>query len=297
MIQKLTSVLLALTFFQFSLQAGSDDTTRLAQKDLKILSWNIFMLPGIVPMAGRVARAEAITDTISKLDYDIIVFQEAFHKKAVGKIREGLKNLYPYMYGPYNQPKDAVHISSGVWIVSKIPLKELGVIQFKNGRVADKVALKGAALLEGMANGTTFQILGTHMQAEDKFPNIRREQFDQINKELLSVHKKDGVPQIVCGDMNTRPTENEEYAYMLKTLEAEDGALDGIQKDTYDGTTNKLAEAAWKKAKATFDYILLRKNGAEVSSIKREVSVLRKKWKKNKSDLSDHYGMICELKF
>ncbi|HEY0261656.1 MAG TPA: sphingomyelin phosphodiesterase [Chitinophagales bacterium] len=277
-------------------KATDNDSTALNNRDLKILSWNIYMLPGIVPIAGRVKRAEAIADTLKKSDYDIIVFQEAFHRKAIGKIREGLNVLYPYMYGPFNQPTSKFKINSGVWVVSKIPLKELGVIQFGNGKVADKIAQKGAALLEGIANGKTFQILGTHVQAQ-QFPSIRKEQYEQIYAQLLNVYRKEGVPQIICGDMNTEMEFKDQYENMLKTFDAENGDISGIQKFTYDGTKNALAEKVWKKDKTTLDYILLRKNGATVRSVYREISVLRKKWKKHKSDLSDHYGMICEVKF
>lgn len=277
----------------FDIQAQQYDSSK---SDLKILSWNIYMLPGIVPVAGRVERAKAITDTLSRLDYDIIVFQEAFHKKALNAIREGLKQHYPFMYGPYNPPKDGFHISSGIWVLSKMPLKELGTTQFFNGKVADKVAQKGAALLEGTVNGKTFQLLGTHVQAQD-FPEIRRAQFKQIYEQLLKVHYKENVPQLICGDMNTSPKDSTEYAFMLETLNAENGIISGVQQDSYDASTNKIAHKVWKNGKTTLDYILLRPNGKQLSSTKRQVSVLRKKWRKNQTDLSDHYGIICELKF
>lgn len=293
---KLLSLVLCLSLL-FSVRAD-DNEIPANERDLKILSWNIYMLPGIVPVANRTARAEVIADTLAKMDYDIIIFQEAFHKKAVKVLRKGLKDLYPYMYGPFNQTKNPFRVNSGVWILSKIPLKDLGVIQYKNGKVADKLALKGAALLEGTtARGQVFQLLGTHMQAEDEFPQIRRDQFDQIYNELLSVHKKEGVPQIVCGDLNTRSDELEEYNYMLTKLNVENGAISGAQKTTYDGRTNELARKVWKDDSQIIDYVLIRKNGATIRSAYRAVSVLRKEWKKGKTDLSDHYGMIFELKF
>lgn len=265
--------------------------------DLKILSWNIYMLPALVPMAGRMERAQAIGDTLLKSDYDIIVFQEAFHKKAVGTIRKKLAASFPYMYGPFNEPKRLDRINSGVWIVSKTPLKLLNTVKFPAGRGSDYFSYKGAALMEGsLPNGKTFQILGTHMQSEF-YPEIRKVQFDMMYKELLSVNKKEGVPQIICGDMNTETLIKEEYCNMLECLDAENGQLEGVQKETYDGAKNELITGSWKKHRTTFDYILLRHNGAKISRTERKVSVLKKRLKNGKKDLSDHYGVICEVKF
>lgn len=280
----------------FALPNDKDEVS-VRTSDLKILSWNIYMLPALVPMPGRMERAEAIGDTLIKSDYDIIVFQEAFHKKALGVLRKKLAGSFPYMYGPFNEPKRIDRINSGVWIVSKIPLKLLNTVQFPAGKGSDFFSYKGAALMEGtLPNGKTFQILGTHMQSEN-YPEIRKQQFDIMYKDLLSVNKKDGVPQIICGDMNTETLIKEEYCNMLECLDAENGQLDGVQKETYDGPQNELISGSWKNHRATLDYILLRHNGAKIFRTERKVSVLKKKWKKGKGDLSDHYGVICEVKF
>jgi hypothetical protein len=66
---------------------------------------------------------------------------------------------------------------------------------------------------------------------------------------------------------------------------------------TYDGTNNELALSVWKYAKTTLDYILLRKNGADISVVDRHVGMFKRQWKKGKHDLSDHYAIVCEVKF
>ena len=266
-------------------------------RDLKILSWNIYMLPPIAPVKGRVERAHAIVDTLRHAETDIIVFQEAFNHNAVKVIRDSLAVIYPYMYGPFNPRKNIFQISSGVFVISKIPLDVKGVIEYKIAKEADKVARKGAALLEGTWNGKRFQILGTHLQAQNH-PDIRKLQIHQIYDSLLSKYRIEGVPQIICGDMNTEIEIEKNYLDMLKGLDAEDGEISGIQKVTYDGTNNELAESIWKKAKTTLDYILLRRNGSKTSVINRHVGVFKKhNWRKGKTDLSDHYAMMCEVKF
>ena len=265
--------------------------------DLKILSWNIYMLPPIAPVKGRIERAYAIVDTLKHAETDIIVFQEAFHHGAVKIIRDSLAAIYPYMYGPFNPRKNPFQISSGVWVISKIPLEVKGVIEYKIAKETDRVARKGAALLEGTWNGKKFQILGTHLQAQNH-PDIRKMQIRHMYDSLLSKYREEGVPQIICGDMNTEIEITKNYNDMLKGLDAEDGEIAGIQKMTYDGTNNELALSVWKKEKTTLDYILLRRNGSRTSILNRHVGIFKKRnWRKGKTDLSDHYAMMCEVKF
>lgn len=270
--------------------------TEQSNKSLKILTWNIYMLPSIVPLPSRAKRSEKIIDTLSKGTFDIIVFQEAFHKKTQKKLAKGLATSYPYMYGPFNPTKNPFKINSGVWIVSKTKMDVLGSIIYKSKSGIDKISEKGAALLEGVYNGHKFQLLGTHMQADYK-PKIREKQFDQMNSELLHKFKEDGVPQIICGDLNTEREFETDYMKMLTQLDASDGDILGYQKETYDGFTNEIVAKIWGKKKTNFDYVLIKRNGAKINSEKRWVSVLKGNWSKKKCDLSDHYGIACELEF
>jgi endonuclease/exonuclease/phosphatase family metal-dependent hydrolase len=278
--------------------AGDNDTDKNDSKnrDLKILSWNIYMLPPIAPIADRAKRAHAIVDTLKQAGFDIIVFQEAFNHNAVKVIRDSLSAIYPFMYGPFNPRKNLFQISSGVWVISKIPLELKGTIEYKIAKDADRVARKGAALLEGTWNDKKFQIIGTHLQAQDH-PDIRRLQIRHIYDSLITKYKVEGVPQIICGDMNTEIQIAKNYRDMLRGLDAEDGAISGAQTMTYDGTNNALALSVWKKDKTTLDYILIRRNGSHTNVINRHVGVFKRTWKKGHIDLSDHYAMACEVKF
>lgn len=261
------------------------------EKNLKILSWNIYMLPKIVPLKGKLERAQAIVDELKKSDFDIIVFQEAFLKGARELIKEGLANEYPYEFGPANTG-GFIREHSGVWIISKVDMKLLNTIVFKNCAGSDCLARKGAMLLEGKWNDKPFQLLGTHLQA-DGYDRIREKQMDQIYLELLAANKKEGIPQIICGDMNTESEMKEHYCSMLECLDAEDGEISSIEKCSYDGQNNPLAQSFGVTNKTNYDYILVRKNGAKMKSMKRSISVM----KKGKKFLSDHYGVVCELKF
>lgn len=263
------------------------------ERNLKILSWNIYMLPNIVPgKESKLERAHAIVEELKNDSFDIIVFQEAFLKDARAIISQGLKDIYPYAYGPANDGGFTIRAHSGVWIISKIELKLLNTVQFKNCALNDCFARKGAMLLEGVWHNKPFQILGTHLQA-DGFDKIREKQMDQIYLELLVENKKEGVPQILCGDMNTESEMKAHYCSMLDCLDAEDGAISSIEKCSYDGENNPLAQSFGATKKMNYDYILVRNNGAKMKTTHRFVSVM----KKGKKFLSDHYGIVCELKF
>ena len=291
-----TVLLTLMTVHVFATGNTVTDNTNDENRDLRILSWNIYMLPPIAPVVGRVDRAHAIVDTLKHSEFDIIVFQEAFNHFAVKVIRDSLAAIYPYMYGPFNPRKNPFQISSGVWVISKIPLELKGTIEYKIAKETDRVARKGAALLEGSWNDKKFQLIGTHLQAQNH-PDIRRLQIHHMYDSLITKFKIEGVPQIICGDMNTEIEIEKNYKDMLKGLDAEDGAISGNQKMTYDGTNNELALSVWKKDKTTLDYILLRLNGSKTSIVDRHVSVFKRIWKKGRTDLSDHYAMAAEVKF
>ncbi|HRG89875.1 MAG TPA: hypothetical protein PLW44_12705, partial [Chitinophagales bacterium] len=102
---------------------GPDSTGTEEGRNLKILSWNIYMLPNIVPgKESKIERAHAIVEELKKDSFDVIVFQEAFLTDARTIISEGLKDKYPYAYGPANSGGFTIRASSGVWVISKIEL-------------------------------------------------------------------------------------------------------------------------------------------------------------------------------
>jgi len=287
---KLKAFLLLLLLFSEYLSSGSKNPI-LGEAGLDILSWNIYMLPRVALRHGKASRAKAIVEDLTPGEFEVIVFQEAFLPRARRIIAKGLNTVYPYQYGPAN-PKSGLKCNSGVWIISKVPMRLLKTIQFRDCKLNDCFARKGAMLLEGEWNGKKFQILGTHLQAGN-YPKVRSKQMDQIYEELLSPYKQDGVPQIICGDMNTEIELRGWYCNMLDCLHAEDGSLLGSQKYTYDGIANPIAQSLGGRIQTTYDYILLCNNGARIKTASRFVSIL----KKGTKNLSDHFGVACKVDF
>lgn len=267
----------------FAFASGMKVIKDSSEKDtLKLLTWNVYMLPGYVyhKTAKKKERAHEIVKVLSRYDYDIIIFQETFQRKARKIILKGLKSKFPYHYGPLNGKGIHFRFNGGVTIISKFPLKLLRQIVFKDSYGYDKYARKGAMLLQGMAAGKVFQVAGTHIQAAGN-KEFKYLQLNQVRKELLDVFIKDGVPQIICGDMNLNAHDSTEYNRMISILGTDDGRLRG--------------EKRFSKANGReIDYILIKTNNSEIKVIKRKV-VIFKSENPDIEELSDHYAIEAEV--
>ncbi len=262
---------------------------------LKILSWNIGMLPVVNLFKETDNRIQAIANALYASGYDIIVFQEAFTSPARTIIKHKLHELYPFAYGPVNGSKFSLKFNSGIWILSKIPLKLLNEIEFKISAGFDAFARKGAVLLEGRFNKSPFQLIATHLQ-DDTYPqSIRDEQLKEIFEKLIYPYSDMQTPQIICGDFNTDEKKVEHYNGMLTILNAENGEISGNMKVTFDDVSNDAFQSSHPDPRI-IDYILTR-NSHVIQWISRKVAVLKFKWGKGSEYLSDHHGMEAVIIF
>jgi endonuclease/exonuclease/phosphatase family metal-dependent hydrolase len=241
-------------------------------------------------------RAAAIARELNRSDYSIIVFQEAFDKNARNKIREVLQENFPYFYGPANNSSwYSTHTSSGLWIVSRIPLEEIHSIQFKIASGFDRFANKGAILLEGEWHKQAFQLVATHIQSDDYIWDIREQQLKDIYNQLLVPYSRVGIPQIICGDFNTDHAETAHYHSMLTVMDAEDGNLSGIEKYSFSSPDNEITKGLNEKPRL-IDYILLR-NSHTIQFISRKIAVIKNNWGMNHHSLSDHNAIEATIAF
>ncbi len=279
-----------------SLQIGfCQSQTSSPPAKIKILSWNIYMLPGMVMKGGKVERAAAIGKILKESDYDVIVFQEAFHRRARKKIYQQLKDAFPYQTGPANQQLISYKTNSGIWIFSKHPIVASQAIIFKNRSGIDAFSRKGGLIAELLIDQTLVQVAGTHLQNSGP-AWIRQSQCVEFYNRLLKPMQKEGVPQILCGDFNINREKEEEYHFMLQTLHATDGELCGNVKHTYDRQQNDLHVEAGQK-KDLIDYILIRDSENQVVGTSREIKIIRESWHRQHADLSDHFALAAEIQF
>lgn len=255
---------------------------------LRILSWNIFMLPKVAHLKGKRTRAFHIADQLKTSDYQVLVFQEAFMRDARAIIRRCLGTTFPYEYGPANN-QGGLKTSSGIWVLSKIPLRMVEEIRFcKCYGLADCMARKGALMLEGEFEGQVFQLVGTHLQAAG--PHSTRQAQYRDMRDLLDRHRREGIPQIVCGDMNTAKNRAEDYHDMLSSLDVEDGPLDIQVEGPRDILPNDLRR--WgNDGFEVIDYVFYRHNSKQAQKITRVLRSIRQSWSKQHQDLSDHFAV------
>ena len=261
---------------------------------LKILSWNIYMLPYISLFNQNAIRAKTIAERLNKSDYNIIVFQEAFSSKCRNILSSRLKANYPYQYGPANKNFLPFMTNSGLWIVSKLPLTKLQEFQFSKSKGFDAIARKGAVLFEGNFKGSPFQLLTTHLQA-DFSHTVRNTQCMEIKDQLLNKFYREDTPQFICGDFNIDMDDEHNYKNMLKTLDAQNGELSGNVKFTYDEVENNLAKSPQGKRKV-IDYVLVR-NSSLIHKIERKAQTFLTSIGKQVTNLSDHYAMEFQVNF
>ncbi len=284
--------LIAIILFQHSY---SQPSVHLNQS-FKVLSWNIYMLPPLIKFTGKMSRANKIAEVLTKESYDMIVFQEAFHSGARRRILKGLKSIYPYAIGPANRIAGSFKTSSGVWILSKTPITKLGSIKFTECYgFSDCQARKGALMVETDWNGQKIQVLGTHIQAAgDKELKLR--QVAELSEKLVIPNKKDGVPQLLCGDFNLSDLDTNAQNRMLACCKAQNGLLSGDICYTKDINGNNDLEPDNKNRKV-LDYILIRDNGKSILETIRRVRIFESPWHRKHKDLSDHYAVEAEVRF
>jgi len=263
-------------------------------KSLKILSWNIYMLPYVSLFNGNGGRAKAIAARLLKTDYHIIVFQEAFSFKCRNILSKRLEKEFPYQYGPANKCLFPFRTNSGLWVISKIPLTLLDKIRFSLNKGYDNIARKGAILFQGDFQGAKFQLLTTHLQADNEH-HVREKQCVEIKDHLLNQYFNPDIPQLICGDFNIDMHDHVNYKRMLRTLEAKNGVISGDVQFTYDEIDNTMARSILGK-KRVIDYILVR-NGQWIKHIERKVQTFCANIGHESSNLSDHYAMEAHINF
>ena len=288
-----SNVLLIIVLLCLVLSSRVSSQTQTQAESLKILSWNIYMLPWLSWFNGNGKRAKAIGEDLLSSDYQIIVFQEAFSVKCRKIIRKILIEKYPYQYGPCNNSHVSLRSNSGLWVLSKFPLTQLETIQFKESKSFDSFARKGAALFEGDFEGKRFQLLATHLQSST-MQEVRNKQYREISNLLADYYSVD-IPQFLCGDFNTDMNDKADYECMIHSLNADNGALSGDVQVTCDDGNNTLCKQKDSKGKV-IDYVLTR-NSSHIASIERRVLEFYHSDEHYKSSLSDHYALEATVSF
>ena len=253
----------------------------IVENDLKILSWNIKMLPG--PQGwfhNYVQRAEKIVQSLKIAEeYDIILFQEAFSGKTRKIIFEGLKTIYPHQIPPKDQTI-FYKTNSGLWVISRTPISLIDDISFSQLRNWDTFSSKGAKLYSVTKYKQEFYFINTHMQSDykTKYNAVRTSQYTEINESLILPNSKKGIPIILCGDLNI--SKPRILKIMLEKLHLLNGPISG---ELQFSTTGQYKEI--------LDYILVKADKFKFKSIDRRIRDLSENMFEHPRLLSDHHAV------
>lgn len=292
---------LAALFFQ-ALHAQEQSASLQTEQahELSILSWNIHMLPSLIyRKTKKNLRAKEIARELQERDYNIIVFQEAFQKKARKTLWSLLKDKYPYSYGPHNRKLVTLKANSGIWVLSDRPLSLLEGIDFDDCASHGCMGRQGALMFSAVHEGKQFQIIGTHTNGG----RVNASQFKQIRDELLLPFEQRGIPQLICGDFNIkRQPDNKSWLKMLKTFEA-DG---GIQQTDARNAEHKAFWPSDDLYDSWPDFIFIRRNGSEMLQVNNLSTIsIGPTWTQGKMrksypgtvGLSDHYPVEIRMQW
>lgn len=236
----------------------------LFSQEIKILTWNIFMVPPVIFKSCQIERAVLIADYIKKTNADIVVLEESFMQSTRDILYKNLKEIYPYQSDITKS--GVLNLNSGVWILSKFAIEKQDFITYKKKKGSDIFAKKGATYLEVNVGQTKIQIIGTHTQSLPKYKATRATQFCQIKNELADKYFQDTIPQFIIGDLNCNYFDTAEYAQMQQLLDIQPVSFSG-EPYSWNGLKNDLAFKFSEHTLETLDYILLRKKHAHKAAI------------------------------
>ena len=149
--RRLGLVLLAIVFWgSSSLSAMGRTCSASETKPLRILSWNIYMLPKFVQNTGKRIRAQVIAEELKASEYQVLVFQEAFLSAARRIIRKHLDGVL--IKSGDNATYEALSLKSSQREMEAVKA-ERDSIKFKQVEfMAGKVGVEFDAIITGVAD-------------------------------------------------------------------------------------------------------------------------------------------------
>ncbi len=245
--------------------------------------------PKVPPLDKKQAlRAPWIVEFLNDQDYDVVVLEEVIDHKMTDILKAGLKAKYPYLVSA-DAKLGYSACSGGILFASKLPLKYVDHIVYKNVTGVDGLAEKGCVLVEGELDGMRFQVAGTHLQAGDD--EAREKEIPEIFAGIIKPHRTEGVPQILAGDMNIDAGE-EAFQTLLSTTEMQCFPLDDPHPYTTDGLNSWNRK---NKRPKHIDHVLLNPRGTHTRIVRQTIQRARHEHEGETIDLADHYGVVAEV--
>lgn len=244
---------------------------------------------------------------------DVIGFDEVWDANLAGDIKSWAgTSTYPYSYysTAYDEPNDV--LNSGLLLLSKYPLHEVGIEYYDDAFAEDILASKG--FIHATINKGAFQfgIILTHMQAEQAYASpmsavSRRGQMIQL-KQFIDNYRLShpNAEVIVMGDLNVIGEDCEYIQNLLPLTGLMDAQRNAPcfdpQDFTFNPETNDLISYFSDSTEGErLDYVLYSRFGAHnmipAEAVVREYKspILLNDQGFSTYNLSDHYGLMVQF--
>src|SRR6478752_3889829 len=190
---------------------------------LRVITWNAWGLPAV--STNLQARMTALPDAIAKLDADVVLLQEIWAESDGLSIKRGLER-HGYQYTSHLAHTQ--YGMTGLFVGSKLPLKNVGFLPFASGRVGHSfwhlewLASKGIGTYIVQTPLGEVEVQNTHLQAQYDTDSYAAERLSQAS-EILSMHRDWSLPLVLGGDFNSGAEELPRQA-LLDLDELEDAS-------------------------------------------------------------------------
>lgn len=196
-------------------------------KNIKLLQWNIFMLPLPVGYAHDPAcRSKQIREQLINSGADIIALNASFNRLHVVKnISIPLKARYPHQMVSLPESQGKRKVNGGLSLLSKYPISSQHHEAFKSCRGSDCLSNKG--FLHAVLNvdrQRKLNVIVTHLNSGLGQANqdVRLEQVAQLNAYLKKNKDIAQWPAVMLGDLNANGIRHNTYRMPPKTDELTD---------------------------------------------------------------------------
>ncbi|KGR34217.1 sphingomyelin phosphodiesterase [Vibrio campbellii] len=245
----------------------------------KIMSYNVYMLDhrlGIfVGGTNPKKRAELLANSPVFDDIDVLVFNEVFDNQASTILIDALAQQFGYRTPVLGRTKSGWDHTEGwrstslddggVILLSKYPIEYKSQVIFREGCGADWASQKGFIHAVINKNGERYNIVGTHVQADDNTCSIppsvvRQDQFAQIENYISGANRSFDEMFFIAGDLNVAK-DSQEFPTMIETLNVSEPTNYVGAPYSWDPATNGLAHANYADLKGQLlDYVFVERS-------------------------------------
>ena len=286
MIKKIIYFYIICPFFlpPIELKAMENDT-------IKIVSWNIKMVPKVLGLLTKSARKKQkertprIIQYLNNSNFDVVILQELFDQSISKKFYQDLSINYPYILSPIKEGF-TVKMTSGVMILSKYPYELMAHEIFNVSKKTDNLAQKACSLIKININGKKILIGGTHLDSRNEESRLLQSKLTK--EKIIAPFINDTVPMFLAGDFNVN-NPSHSYDSLARLFNLENYQLNDDRPYTFDefNSWNEKGYKSW------IDFIFYQKT-KKVEVVDQYILRPVMTYKKTKMDLSDHYQIVLK---